>query len=190
MIERDLPLRGRGLQGVFEPERLGLVKVGRVEHEEIDQPVPLAHGVIVLPRHVEERVADLVLPPVLDVVVPEHGVKVHLVIYQLGEGLLELLAEIAPAAVRVDVVARREHEIEGGLRVRVDHRLRQPRLLVAAGPPVSDDGETDLAFDRLDPEYRRGLYQGARRGRGHGYDCLTPGNQIALIISHLISPHP
>src|SRR6266545_4024176 len=154
MEDSDLPLGRRLLQHAFEPAGLGHVESGRIDHEKFGQPVAFFDCVVALAAHVEERVPALVSSPVSHVVVPEHGVKLHALPDQSSVGALEFLFEVPPAAVRVDVVAHGDHEIEGRGLVVSQHLSRDSGLVVVAGPEIADCDEFDLVLRRRRAEDR------------------------------------
>src|SRR6266511_3582926 len=154
MEDSDLPLGRRLLQHAFEPAGLGHVESGRIDHEKFGQPVAFFDCVVALAAHVEERVPALVSSPVSHVVVPEHGVKLHALPDQSSVGALEFLFEVPPAAVRVDVVAHGDHEIEGRGLVVSQHLSRDSGLVVVAGPEIADFDEFDLVLRRRRAEDR------------------------------------
>ena len=63
--------------------------------------------------------------------VAQHRVELYPLLQQAREGLLEVFNEVARAAVRIDVVADCQHEIERRTAVSLQH-LRSNREFVAA----------------------------------------------------------
>lgn len=96
----------------------------------------------------EKRVLALVLTPRLHVVVAEHRVEIERIFQQGREGLLEVLCEIPPAAIRVDIVACRYYEIHSRTAVRGKHLRRCSERVPFARAPVANYRESYLVFHR------------------------------------------
>src|SRR5262245_30213152 len=117
----DLPSRRRSAQGLLQPTGLSCIEIRGIDHEEFRKSVALLNRVIALAAHVEERVLALVLPSVLDIMIAEHGVKVDALRNQWRKRTLEVLIEMASAAVRVNIVTGSNHQIERRPPMRVAH---------------------------------------------------------------------
>src|SRR5262245_35257260 len=112
MKDGDLPFRPRVSERVLEPCQLRSIDCCRIEHEKLDHSVVAGELVIVASSHIEQRVLTLVLPAFINIVVAENGIEADALFNQRSEGLLEIPGEVATAAVRVNVIAGSDDEIQ------------------------------------------------------------------------------
>jgi len=142
------------------------------------RPVALRNGVVVPSTHVKERILALVLATAFDVMVAEDRVKGHAVGYQACERPFKMCREIFSVAVRIDIVAGCDHEIEGALLVSAEHLTGNAHRIMTVRAPVADDGKTDSALYRFGAENRCRPYQSAGSKGREGLNSLSSGYQI------------
>src|ERR1044071_9221446 len=109
--------------------------------------------------------------------------KVHTVCDETRERLLKVLGEMATAAIGIDVVAGRYHQIQRHSLVDCEHLLRSSDLVVLAGAEVPDDRESQGVLDRR-TEDREWLCQGYAGDCGQCNRGLTSCDQAALLLAH------
>jgi hypothetical protein len=120
------------------------------------------------------------------VMVPERGIKLHARIEECLVRQGELLHEVRRPLAAVDVIAEHDDAVEGELRVKRHHLLRDLILLRIARAGIADDGELHRAGrvwerellrrhpaqrgtddEQRDEEKTRGSWRGSVGGESH-----------------------
>src|SRR5262249_5501608 len=125
--------------------------------------------------HVEQGVLTLFIASRFHIVIAKHGVEVDVVFQNAVERLFEVPLKMTRAAVRIDVVTRRDHEVERTCLVRVEHLFGNASLLVAAGAPVSYQRKMQTILCRRSGEDRTRSDHRAGSDRSQREQCLPSG---------------
>src|SRR5258708_7380437 len=115
--------------------------------------------------------------------VTEHGVKTHAILKQLRKGLLEVLREVTPVSVGVNVVAGGDHKIERRPIVSVEHLAGHAVGVISSSSPVTNHRKSDCALGGLSAKDGGGPNESARCDSGKGLNRLPTRDFVHVLRS-------